>query len=379
MNLIEPVWETIHISFFVMIVMMLMEYIELYRMRNGSTVGVFQQGESGMRSARYYLQLMMASLLGLIPGCVGGFMVVSLYAHRMLSFGAVLAASFTALGDDAFRMFAMDPVGTVYLELILLGLGLLSGLIVDLVWRRNLSAMPHACQIELHTYDGHHHGGCDSRESKHGGFLSEMSLMDLFSSWSLSKVLLLVMVGLYIIAMLSGVHLHVHEHALGEPCSHEHGFVPDFEHLLFLGLSVLAFFLILFSHEHFLQEHLWKHLLKKHFPSIFLWTLGTLYLIEILNIYVDLEGWLSGDMSRMGLLLLIAILVGWIPQSGPHFLFIQLYYSGTIPFAVFFANAMVQDGHTSLLLLAESRARYVWLKLIKSMVAVVAAAILMLN
>ena len=112
-------------------------------------------------------------------------------------------------------------------------------------------------------------------------------------------------------------------------------------------------------------------MLKKHFPSIFLWTLGTLYLITLLQHHIDLGAWVSADLSHIGLMLLAAILIGWIPQSGPHYLFIQLYFTSAIPFGVFFANAIVQDGHTSLLLLAESRRRYVLLKSLKSLIALV--------
>ena len=87
--------------------------------------------------------------------------------------------------------------------------------------------------------------------------------------------------------------------------------------------------------------------------------------------HLDLQSWISADATHAGLMLLAAVLTGWIPQSGPHYLFIQLYFTSAIPFGVFFANAIVQDGHTSLLLLAESRSKYVLLKSLKSLVALV--------
>ena len=52
--------------------------------------------------------------------------------------------------------------------------------------------------------------------------------------------------------------------------------------------------------------------------------------------------------------------------------------SSVIPASVFWANAIVQDGHTSLLLLAESRRKYVLLKSIKSGLALLVALILFL-
>lgn len=369
-NWLQPFLETLHISFFVMIVMMLMEYVELYRMRRQRENGLLSAAGKRKRGA-YFLQLVSAGLLGLIPGCVGGFMVVSLYAHRMLSFGAVLAASFTALGDDAFRMLAMDPLATLRLEGLLFVSGIAVGLLTDLTFGKRIEQRMHACKIELHEPDRHVHD-CPQSERKTKG----VCLKGLFSSWSFSKVLLLVLVGLYMVGMSGGLHLHSHEgHLHTEACPH--GISFDFEHLLFLGLSAIAFLCILFSDEHFLEEHLWKHLLKKHFPAIFLWTAGTLYLIGFLTGHFDMAKWLSGDISRMGIILAAAILIGWIPQSGPHFLFIQLYYSGAVPFVVFLANAIVQDGHTSLLLLAESRPSYVVLKTVKSLFAAVVCGILL--
>ncbi|MCM1042249.1 MAG: hypothetical protein NC396_07480 [Bacteroides sp.] len=66
----QPLWETIHIVFFVMVVLMLMEFIELYRMGKGG--GVLFLGDR-----HPFVQLLVAALLGFIPGCVGGLMVVA--------------------------------------------------------------------------------------------------------------------------------------------------------------------------------------------------------------------------------------------------------------------------------------------------------------
>lgn len=54
-------------------------------------------------------QVIFAALLGSIPGCMGGFATVSLYTHRMLSFGALVAMMIASSGDEAFIMLAMIP------------------------------------------------------------------------------------------------------------------------------------------------------------------------------------------------------------------------------------------------------------------------------
>ena len=55
------------------------------------------------------------------------------------------------------------------------------------------------------------------------------------------------------------------------------------------------------------------------------------------------------------IVLLVACLVGLIPESGPHLIFLTLYAEGTIPLSIFLASSIVQDGHGMLPMLAESQ------------------------
>ena len=54
-------------------------------------------------------QIFLGSLLGLVPGCIGGFATVSLYTHRLLSLGALVAMMISSSGDEAFVIMAMIP------------------------------------------------------------------------------------------------------------------------------------------------------------------------------------------------------------------------------------------------------------------------------
>jgi len=58
------------------------------------------------------------------------------------------------------------------------------------------------------------------------------------------------------------------------------------------------------------------------------------------------------------------VLVGIIPESGPHIIFITLFINGNIPFSILLANSIVQDGHGALPLFAESKRSFVLMKLI---------------
>jgi hypothetical protein len=111
--------------------------------------------------------------------------------------------------------------------------------------------------------------------------------------------------------------------------------------------------------EHFIKEHLWGHVIKKHLPRIFLWTFGAFVLIYVLEGYLDIEQWISNNVIWM---LVIAVLIGIIPESGPHLIFLTLFVNGTIPFSILIASSIVQDGHGALPLLAESRKSFIYMK-----------------
>lgn len=343
MDWMEPFWETVHIVFFVMVVLMLMEFVELYRLHRG-------HGNSFVLGGRDkpFLSILFSALIGFIPGCVGGLMVVSLYAHRAIGFGAVLAASFTALGDDAFRMLAIEPLFTLRMECLLFVLGVAVGFLCEKLFKfdRKQNTFSHNVEMHQHEWQNGHLFRIDEKQ----GFVRNM--VAVFSNWSFARTLLVVILLAYLAVIFGNLHSPL-----------------DFEHIFFAILTLMSLGLVILANEHFLQEHLWHHLLKKHFPAIFLWTLGTLYFIALFRQNVDLQAWIENDLGRQFALLAAAIAIGWIPQSGPHFIFIQFYFTGMLPFGVFIANAIVQDGHTSLLLLSASRRRFVWLKLIKSAVA----------
>jgi len=52
--------------------------------------------------------------------------------------------------------------------------------------------------------------------------------------------------------------------------------------------------------------------------------------------------------------LLIGALMGIIPESGPHLIFVMMYAQGLIPFSVLLTTSFVQDGHGMLPLLSYS-------------------------
>jgi hypothetical protein len=136
--------------------------------------------------------------------------------------------------------------------------------------------------------------------------------------------------------------------------------------LIFAVVSLFVVWFIATAPEHVVKEHLWEHIIRKHFLSIFLWTFGALFVIQVGLHYFDIETLISNNIPWM---ILLAVLVGIIPESGPHLLFVTLFATGTVPFSVLLASSISQDGHASLPLLAESKRSFVKAKIVNAIVA----------
>jgi hypothetical protein len=127
--------------------------------------------------------------------------------------------------------------------------------------------------------------------------------------------------------------------------------------------------------DHFLEAHLWRHVVVGHVPRIFLWTLGALMFLHLV-----VDRWHIADviLQKQWIMLGVAGLVGIIPESGPHLVFVTMFAKRLIPFSVLLASSIVQDGHGMLPLLAHSRRAFVAVKLINLLVGLLVGALLML-
>jgi hypothetical protein len=114
-------------------------------------------------------------------------------------------------------------------------------------------------------------------------------------------------------------------------------------------LLSIAFFIMVTVPEHYLSEHIWNHILKKHLLRVFLWTFGALLIVNLGLQYWNLESFVQ---THMFWILIIASLVAIIPESGPHLIFVMMFADGLIPFSVLIASSIIQDGHGMLPLLS---------------------------
>ena len=112
--------------------------------------------------------------------------------------------------------------------------------------------------------------------------------------------------------------------------------------------------------------------IKKHFIKILSWSFGTMLIIALFGQFYEVNGWIS---ENIWMILLLAVLIGIIPESGPHLVFVIMFFQGLIPFSILLASSIVQDGHGALPLLAEYRKSFFTMKAINVAVGLVAGAV----
>lgn len=346
----DSILGAVLISGLVVIMMMMVECLNIQT--RGSVFSRLKKHPAG--------QVMISALLGIIPGCMGGFASVSLYAHGMFSFGALVAMMIASSGDEAFAMLAMFPETSLKIFAILLAIAVASGLAIDFIFKKWNISTPYAkieCkEMTVHEEDihSHHHNEDDKR---HFGW---------------KRIIMIIGVTAFIAALSTGLLEHDGEEA--EKISGLNLLDESWMNILFAILSIGVLVVLVFANDHFINEHLFEHVICRHLPRIFAWTTGVLLLLGVLTNFFDISSWISGNTVLM---ILLAAAIGIIPESGPHLIFVTLFASGMIPMPVLIASCISQDGHASLPLLAESRADFIRAKAINFIIAVAAGFICM--
>jgi len=226
----------------------------------------------------------LASLLGVIPGCFGSFMAVTMYVHGLLGFGALVGNMVAATGDAAFLMISVYPEVAVILFAILFVAGIIFGPITQFIANRLHFVPCKECQLQEY---------------------------------------------------------HAEEKNV----------------------------------KHYFTEHIWHHIIKEHLLRVFLWIIGTLFIINLAMHFWDLKGFVQAHPLWV---FFLAALTGLIPDSGPNFVFALLFGQGAIPFSVLLTNSISQDGHGILPLLSYTVRDTVYVKLYCLVISLIIGGIALL-
>lgn len=333
----ENLEHALTITIFVLVMMMLVDYIE-----------VLTRGKlSLLMKGGHFRQYIISSFISTTPGCLGAFMNVSFYVHGLLSFGALAGGMIAASGDEAFVMLAMFPKQALILFGILFILGIACGWIIDKLAPLLKIKPCLACNLsELHLSDK----GCKTLDWK--------STWEHLKQITFVRFLLLFIFLIFFLMLISGV-------VAAEESTIERGAI--------IAVILLALFIVLTVSEHYLEEHIWNHIIKKHLWRVFLWSFLALIVVDIGLKHWNLELFAQ---THMVWIFLIAALVGIIPESGPHLIFVVMFSQGVIPFSVLLTSAIIQDGHGMLPLLSYAPKDAVLIKVINIVIGLSCGLIL---
>lgn len=322
MLVVSVLKHALMITFFVFVMMLLVDFIEI--LTKGRMSSVIKGGR--------WRQYTLASFFGSTPGCLGAFMNVSLYVHGFISFGALVGGMIATSGDEAFVMLAQFP-GTA---LVLFGLLFVSGIVFSGISDgiiTYLGITPCEACIDSHCEEC---GPDLNKQERISDIFRPTNLIGNFQAISFTRFLLLALIALSMVSISTGI--------LGPP-------TWDWKRITLISLSLCTLCIIMICTEHYLESHIWEHILKKHLLRVFLWSFGALLFVHWGMSFWNLDSFIQDHMLTI---LLSAALLGIIPESGPHLIFVMMYAQGLIPFSVLFTTSFVQDGHGMLPLLSYS-------------------------
>ena len=311
LEMLPIISHAIMITIFVFTMMLLVDYI------NVLTKGKMQKMVKGGRIRQYFV----ASFLGSTPGCLGAFMNVSFYVHGLISFGAIVGGMIATSGDEAFVMLTLFPKEALILFGLLFVLGIIGAQFADKAASFFKIIPCSECKLQKVHMD---------KECR----CFEPAVLTKFPRLSIYRYVTLVF--LFVVITVVGLGI------IGPQ-------IWNWQRITLFSLLIITTFVVATVPDHYLKEHIWTHIMKKHLWKVFLWTFFALLFIGIGFQYWNLEGFVS---SNLGWVLLISALVGLIPESGPHMVFVMMYASGMVPFSILLTSSIAQDGHGMLPLLS---------------------------
>jgi len=322
MELLSIFKHTLMICFFVFVMMLLVDFVDSISKRRISDI------MKGSRLRQYTL----ASFFGSTPGCLGAFMNVSLYVHGIISFGAIVGGMIATSGDEAFVMLAQFPGTALLLFALLFVLGIIFAWISDRAVKI-LGITP--CESCLEAQCEQCESAMDNSDHIREIF-RPANLFDNLRALTFTRFLLMLLIGSFLLLVSFGV--------LGPS-------TWIWKRGTFIALSLCSLYIGMVVSEHYLHSHIWDHIIKRHLFRVFLWTFGALLFVHWGLSFWNLELFIQQHMMWV---LLIGALIGMIPESGPHLIFVMMYAQGLVPFSVLFTASFVQDGHGMLPLLSYS-------------------------
>ena len=253
-----------------------------------------------------------SAFLGVIPGCGGAIMVMSLYTRGVVSFGSVLAALIATMGDAAFLLIASKPQAALIILPVTFITGIVFGYIVKPFTKNFIN------KISLKK---------NLTENLPKNRISN----NFYSLW------LICLIPGICLGLLNAFQIEVSFYIFGIDLIHSFSFFLAMYCILLWVFNPLTDIQMASIHESSLRR------VTDITCFVTVWVIIAFVAYELIDL--STKGLIFESLKYFGPFIpLIAIIIGFIPGCGPQIMITSMYVSGQIPMSAQIGNSISNDG-----------------------------------
>ncbi len=262
------------------------------------------------------IHVIMASLLGALPGCGGAIVVVTQYIQGKISFGSLVAVLTATMGDAAFLLLATEPLTGFFIFVLSASVGAITGYIIDKLHGTNYLQSNSKIKVEF--------------EKLKKTFVSKFNIF-----W------MLIFLPGFVVGLFVAFQQNIDE-ILN---------IPDgYSLVTSLGLAGSIISIFMWSLNPLSDFQCSTDRTRSLLPRVVdttnfvtTWVICAFLTFEIFMYFTSLDLKVLFDVW-MPLVPLIAILLGFLPGCGPQIIVTSFYLNGFIPLSAEIGNAISNDG-----------------------------------
>ena len=262
------------------------------------------------------IHVVMASLLGAIPGCGGAIVVVTQYIQGRISFGSFVAVLTATMGDAAFLLLAAEPKTGLLIFTIAVLIGIITGYVVDFFHGQSYLQGDSKIKVEF--------------QKLKKTFVSRFNVF-----WSL------IFFPGFLIGLLVASQVDVDKFF---------NIPQDYSLVSFLGLSGAILSIFMWSLNPLSDFQCSTDRTRNLLPRVIdttnfvtTWVICGFLVFELFMYFTSFDLKIFFDIW-LPLVPLIAIFFGFLPGCGPQIIVTTFYLNGYIPLSAEIGNAISNDG-----------------------------------
>ena len=258
------------------------------------------------------LEIPISAFLGAIPGCGGAIMVMSLFTRGVVSFGAVLAALISTMGDAAFLLLATKPQAALIILPVTFCTGIVSGYLVKPFTKNFL-------QKKINR---------------------DFLITELPKNKTSNKFYLI-----WFFFLIPGLALGI-MNALNIETSYLVSDIDIIQFISFLLALYCVFLWVLNPLTDIQMASIHENSFRKVVDTtcfVTVWVIISFVIYELINI--STQGAIFESLKYFGPFIpLMAIIIGFIPGCGPQIMITSMYVSGQLPMSAQIGNSISNNG-----------------------------------